>query len=70
MRLANGVIDERLARMNEFRDAMNDQARMFARVEQMHLVEERLKFLELKASNLDGRIAMFAAGLTVRIEPP
>ncbi len=58
---AEVALAARLQAMNEFRDALKDQAgRMATRVELDHLTEE-VNELRRNKANLDGRMAMLAA---------
>ncbi len=62
---AERTMNERLNSMNEFRDALRDQAnRMATRVE-VEKVESDVQELQRAKANLDGRIIVFSVGLSI-----
>lgn len=63
------VLENRLAGMNEFRAALNDAQRTFATRDMLDqrdgAADARIKLLENKWANLDGKMALFALIPTV-----
>ena len=62
---AEGQLNVRLEAMNEFRDALRDQASRLATRQEMELVvaalEKRLHNLELTRADLEGKVSSIAA---------
>lgn len=62
---AEDTINSRLAEMNEFREAMKDQAATMARRSDVDRVEGAVNDLLRAKSNLDGRIGVIVAIVSV-----
>ena len=65
---AYAAMDKRLDGMNEFRDALKDQANRMATRSELEALEEKVEDLRRNKANLDGRLAVLAvaasAGMT------
>ena len=62
---AERTMNERLNSMNEFRDALKDQAGRMATRAEVERVDIAVQELQRSKANLDGRIVVFAAGISV-----
>lgn len=62
---ANATMSDRLDSMNEFRDALKDQASRMATRLELEKLEEEVNFLQRAKANLDGRLIAFSGGLSV-----
>jgi Arc/MetJ-type ribon-helix-helix transcriptional regulator len=62
---AERTMNERLNSMNEFRDALRDQAsRMATRVE-MDKIDDNVQELRRAKANLDGRLLVMSGGVSI-----
>jgi len=64
---ARKVISERLASMNEFRDALRDQANRMATRLELEAVDKDVQQLQLAKSNLDGRLVMVSGVISAAV---
>lgn len=62
---AERTMNDRLNSMNEFRDALRDQANRMATRTEMENLEAQVNELRRVAANFDGRVAMAAALISV-----
>jgi CHASE3 domain sensor protein len=64
---AERMMNDRLNSMNEFRDALRDQAnRMATRVE-VERLDQTVQELQRARANLDGRLLVVSAGISIAV---
>lgn len=62
---AERTMNERLNSMNEFRDALKDQANRMATRTEVEKVDQAVQDLQRAKANLDGRLVAFSAGVSI-----
>lgn len=65
MNKAEADVRERLASMNQFRNALSDQAKNFVTRAEHDRLDLAIQSLRIEKANMDGRIAMFAVAVSV-----
>ena len=64
---AERTMNERLNSMNEFRDALKDQASRMATRAEVERLDLTVQELQRSRANLDGRLVVFTAGVSVSV---
>ncbi len=62
---AERTMNERLNSMNEFRDALRDQANRMATRAELDKVDSAVQALQQAKANLDGRLVMLSGGISI-----
>jgi membrane protein required for beta-lactamase induction len=62
---AERTMNERLNSMNEFRDALRDQANRMATRLEVEKIDEVVRDLQKAKANLDGRLLVMASGISI-----
>lgn len=64
---AERTMDARLNSMNEFRDALRDQANRMATRAEMEILRDQIGDLRRAKANLDGRLIAITGGISVGV---